>query len=117
MHAPRILPLVTTVVLSVAFLDLGTRPQNPEFVRGLSDKLLHAGSYGVLAVSAGAGAAALELAPAPLIGWGYAVGHGALLEVLQRYTPPRTAEVGDVLADAAGAALGAALLLAWRRRR
>ena len=55
MHAPRILSLVTTVVLSAAYLDFGVRPQNPE--------------------------------------------------------------VGDVLADAAGAALGAAALLAWRRRR
>jgi VanZ family protein len=117
MHAPRILPLVTTVVLSAAYLYLGTRPQNPEAFRHLSDKILHAGAYGVLAVTAGDAAAAIGMAPAPLIGWGYAVGHGALLEVVQRYTPPRTAEVADVLADATGAALGAAVLAAWRRNR
>ena len=39
MHAPRILSLVTTVVLSAAYLYLGTRPQNPEAFQHLSDKL------------------------------------------------------------------------------
>ena len=117
MHAPRILPLVTTVVLSAAYLYLGTRPQNPDAFRHLSDKLVHAGAYGVLAAAAGEAAVGMGLAPAPLIGWGYAVGHGALLEVVQRATPPRAAEVADVLADAAGAAVGTVALLAWRQRR
>jgi len=117
MHAPRSLPLVATLVLSAAYLWVGTRPQNPALVRDVNDKVLHAASYAVLGFTAGAGAAALGLAPAPLIGWGYAVGHGALLEVVQTFTPPRTGEVGDVLADAVGAAFGALALVAWRRRR
>lgn len=117
MHAPRSLPLVLTLLLSAAFLWVGTRPQNPALVRNVNDKVLHAGSYAVLGFAAGSGAYALGLAPAALIGWGYAVGHGALLEAVQHFTPPRTAEVGDVLADAAGAALGALALVVWRRRR
>jgi len=117
MHAPRSLSLAVTLLLSATYLWVGTRPENPAVVREVNDKVLHAGSYALLSVTAGAGAAALGLAPAPLIGWGYAVGHGALLEAVQHFTPPRTAEVGDVLADAAGAALGALALLAWRRRR
>ncbi|MDD5563594.1 MAG: VanZ family protein [Thermoanaerobaculaceae bacterium] len=117
MHAPRTLSLVMTVVLSMAYLYLGTRPQNPEPFRHVSDKLLHAGAYGVLAATAADAAAVMGLALAPAIGWGYAVGHGVLLELVQLHTPPRTAEWGDVLADAAGAALGAAALAVWRQRR
>jgi VanZ family protein len=117
MHAPRSFPLLLTVVLSAVYLYVGTRPQIPAIFRHVNDKLLHGSSYAVLGFTAGSGAYALGFAPAPLIGWGYAVGHGALLEVAQHFTPPRTAEVGDVLADAAGAALGALALLLWRRRR
>ena len=117
MHAPRSLSLAVTLLLSATYLWVGTRPENPAVVREVNDKVLHAGSYALLSFTAGAGASALGLAPAPLIGWGYAVGHGALLEAVQHFTPPRTAEVGDVLAAAAGAALGALALLAWRRRR
>lgn len=117
MHAPRSFPLLLTLVLSVAYLYFGTRAQNPEPFRRMNDKILHCSAYALLGVSAGSGAYVLDLAPAPLIGWGYAVGHGALLELAQHFTPPRTAEVGDVLADAVGAALGAIALLWWRRRR
>jgi len=117
MHAPRSLPLLLTLVLSAVYLYVGTRPENPALFRDVNDKVLHASSYAVLGFAAGSGAYALGLTPAPLIGWGYAVGHGALLEVAQHFAPPRTAEVGDVLADAAGAALGAVVLLLWRRRR
>lgn len=117
MHAPRSFPLLVTLVLSAAYLYFGTRPQNPEPFRHMNDKLLHGSAYALLGFSAASGAYALDIAPAPLIGCGYAVGHGALLEVAQHFTPPRFAEVGDVLADAIGAALGAVVLVWWRRRR
>jgi len=117
MHAPRLVSLLLTAALSAAYLVAGTRPRNPEIVRDVNDKLLHCGAYAFLGVSAGAAAGALGLGAAPLVGWAYAVAHGALLEVVQHFTPPRTAEAGDVAADAVGAALGAAALAAWRRRR
>ncbi len=117
MHAPRSLSLLLTLVLSLAYVYVGTRPQNPAFVKDVNDKVLHGGLYAILGFAAGSGAYALGLAPAPLIGWGYAVGHGALLEAAQHFAPPRTAEAGDVLADAAGAGLGAVALLLGRRRR
>ncbi len=116
MHAPRTASLLLTAGLSVAYLVLGTRPRNPEIVRGVDDKVIHGGAYALLGLSAGAAAGALGVGAAPLAGWAYAVAHGVLLEVVQRFTPPRTAEAGDVAADAAGAALGVAALAVRRRR-
>jgi VanZ family protein len=117
MHAPRSLSVALVVVLSVGYIYLGTRPHNPEMVRAVPDKLLHGGAYALLGLSAGSAASALGVPGAPLVGWGYAVAHGVLLEVIQYFTPPRSAEVGDAVADAVGAAFGVAVLAAWRRRR
>ncbi|MBZ5588911.1 MAG: VanZ family protein [Acidobacteriia bacterium] len=117
MHAPRSFPVLLTLVLSAAYIYIGTRAENPAPFRDVNDKLLHVGAYALLGFSAGSGAYVLGLAPAPVIGWGFAVGHGALLEVVQHFVPPRSAEVGDVLADAFGAALGAAALFGGRLRR
>ncbi|MGD1149492.1 MAG: VanZ family protein [Thermoanaerobaculaceae bacterium] len=50
-------------------------------------------------------------APRPL-----SVAHGVLLEVVQYFTPPRSAEVGDAVADAMGARFGVAVPAAWKRR-
>jgi VanZ family protein len=49
-----------------------------------------------------------------VLGWaGFAVLLGGLVEVAQHFLPPRTMELGDFLADSAGAAIGAAVALAW----
>ncbi len=117
MLAPRTLSVLLLVGLSGAYLVLGTRPANPAIVRDLDDKVIHGGAYALLGLSAGTAASALGIGHAALAGWGYAVAHGVLLEVAQRCAPPRTAELGDVIADAAGAALGTAAVAAWRRRR
>ncbi|WP_240648546.1 VanZ family protein [Variovorax beijingensis] len=45
------------------------------------------------------------------------VGYGVLIEVLQSFTPNRSAEVSDVVADAMGIIVGrliAAMLNRWR---
>ena len=117
MHAPRSISIALVVVLSAGYIVLGTRPDNPGPVRDVPDNLLHGGAYAVLGLAAGSAASALGLAGAPLVGWGYAVAHGVLLEVIQHFTPPRSAEVGDAVADAVGAASGVAALAAWKRRR
>jgi len=116
MHAPRFLSVLLAVGLSIAYLFLGTRPQNPAIVRDVPDKALHCSAYALLGLSAGSAASALGVARAAVAGWGYAVAHGVLLEVVQHFMPPRTAEVGDVAADAVGAAVGAVILALWRRR-
>ena len=78
------------------------------------DKLIHAAAYGLLT---------LFLARAILGSWQASLGRaagaaaaaaplfGVAQEIVQSFLPPRTAELGDALANALGAALAAAL---WR---
>jgi VanZ family protein len=83
----------------------------------ISDKVAHAGAYfivGVLAFRAVAGGlgrhvTAARAAATMIIAIGYAVTD----EVHQLFVPARNAEVGDVLADAAGAALALIACRAW----
>ena len=76
-----------------------------------SDKVMHATGWMGLA---GPGAALLT-APAPLI-WLAASGVGLAVELAQEHIPGRSFEWLDLLADSAGAALGAWLGLRWRIR-
>ena len=109
-------PLLAVLALvSLGYLYLGTRPQAPAMLAGVSDVTIHGGAYLLLGGLAGAVAVALSLPRPGLAGFLYAVGHGALLELLQLFTPPRRAEVKDLLVDAIAALLGTALLR-WRRR-
>ncbi len=85
---------------------------------GSSDKVLHALVFGLLAalwvVALGFGTLRIGLA------FLFAASWGILDEVHQAFVPGRNASWGDLLADAAGAALftiGAALLVHWRRGR
>jgi VanZ family protein len=68
----------------------------------VSDKVLHAMAYGLLAALA-----TLSLKhPRPLVVLVTVVAFGLLLEVLQRQTGYRTFEWTDLLADAVGAVVG-----------
>lgn len=89
-------------------LFLGTRPVADlrlPAIPGL-DKVAHAGAYGVLGFlvvrALGAAGARRSLL------WGAAIGlvWGILDEWTQAAIPGRTAEIGDLLADVAGAAAG-----------
>jgi VanZ family protein len=109
-------PLLAALgLVSLAYLYLGTRPQAPSLLQGVSDVVIHGGAYLLLGLVAGATALAMSLPRPGLIGFVYTVGHGALLELLQLFTPPRQAEVKDLLVDAI-AALLAAVVFSWRRR-
>lgn len=88
-----------------------------------SDKLLHAAAYGLLALLLaralhGSSQAALgELALAACL---WATAFGGIEEILQLFLTDRSAEVGDVLANAFGAALAACVwksVVAWRLRK
>jgi len=83
------------------------------------DKLLHGALYGVLGAllmgaTAGFGLAAGRAFALALL---LASAYGASDEFHQSFVPGRTADVGDWVADTAGAALGASLAAAGLRRR
>jgi len=113
----RLRPLLfaVTVILSVVYLVIGLRPEMPAAVAGVSDVVIHLVGYWLLALCAGATAWAFSLARPGLVGMIYAVGHGVLLELLQRAVPTRTAELKDVAVDVVAALLGSLPWL-WRRR-
>ncbi len=116
MPSRRFLLLAATSVLAVTYLVLGTRPRMPEVVRDVPDTVIHAGAYALLSGSAILTAAAFA-APAPAAaGAVFAVAHGGLLEVLQMFTPPRTAEWRDLRSDAMGTAATLVVWFGWRRR-
>lgn len=66
-----------------------------------ADKLQHAVSFGVLVLLGTRGGYRIW----PMLALGL-LALGAAIEVLQGFTPTRTAEFGDWLADAAGIAVG-----------
>lgn len=107
--------LVATLAVSFAFMLVGSRPSVPRALRELSDLILHAGAYLVLAVLAARTARSFRW-PAPLVlGLVYAAVHGAGLEILQHFNPPRAAEWSDWVADCAGAGVGVVVLGWWER--
>jgi VanZ family protein len=117
MRPLRSAPVWATVVLSVIYLHLATRAHAPRVLSATPDFVVHGGAYALLGFLAAESAVALGL-PLPVwTGWGYAVGHGAALEVAQQASPPRHGEVSDVIADAVGAAIGVVAWMAWKRRR
>ncbi len=116
MDSRRALIFAATALVSVAILVIGTRPRVPHLLRRVPDWVTHSSAYTVVAVLASWSAAELgSAAPAP---WavGYAIGHGCLLELLQALVPTRHAELRDVIADAVGALVGAAIAAVWKPR-
>lgn len=91
-------------------------PEVPRFLSSIGfDKIVHAGLF---AVQAALGAWALvehrRSAWPALVG---AIAFGALTEVQQQLMPSRAMELGDFLADAAGAVIGLALFAAMAPTR
>jgi aminopeptidase YwaD len=82
-----------------------------------SDTALHGGGYFVLALItlravAGGRWSGVTLW-AVLVAWGISLVHGAAVEWLQMYFPPRMAEWRDLRNDAVGAGLALGLAGAW----
>jgi VanZ family protein len=99
--------------------NLGPLPANT------SDKVAHFAAYGLLGVLltrafAGSAWAGYSI-NAVLYAWVAATLYGLTDELHQAFVPGRTPSVGDVVADAAGAALGAyvafAVVRQFQRRR
>ncbi len=113
----RLLALIVTVTLSVAYLWVGTAADPPALFRRVSDSWAHAVGYGTLALSALATAVTWGVPAPTLVAGGYAVAHGAVLELAQAFTDTRRAEVRDLLWDAMGVGLAVAGATALRRGR
>ena len=87
---------------------------------GQSDKGLHALLYaglGLLVMRAWAGGWLAPMTRGALVASILIAGaYGATDEYHQSFVPPRQADVRDLVADVAGAAIGASVCLAWSRR-
>jgi VanZ family protein len=83
----------------------------------MSDKVLHAGAFGVMAALAAlAGRVSVRrwsAGASAMFGFAFAVVYGVTDELHQRGTPGRSSDVRDVIADAVGAALVALALRQW----
>ena len=80
----------------------------------LGDKTEHFLTYALLGLIGAMTAHTRYRAALTILGL---IAFGAMIEVLQKLSPGRYAEVGDALANAAGALIGAAIAIAWSRRR
>ncbi|HEY3359889.1 MAG TPA: VanZ family protein [Polyangia bacterium] len=115
-----VLPVAGLVLLSFLLSSIPGQKIPPVPVWQF-DKLVHASLFGVLGL--------LLARPLARPGLGLGVGAqvfaamclasawGALDEMHQLFTPNRSCDVRDWVADTVGALLGALLLLAWRRWR
>jgi VanZ family protein len=103
------------LVLAAVVALLSLMPMPPQTASLGWDKANHLLAFAALAVCAVFGfrgrRAALWAVLAALLAF------GAAIELLQQLVPNRQAEWADLLADALGIALGAALASAWLRRR
>jgi VanZ family protein len=104
------------VVAFMALIFAASSSSDPGAVPGLvSDKILHFVTYGVLGLLMLRALAHRRLLD---VTWRRALAavvlsvlYGASDEIHQAFVPGRTPELADVAADAAGAAMGAAVLL------
>jgi VanZ family protein len=105
----RVLLLVLIAV--VAYLALTPRP--PENVDLGWDKLNHLAAFTSLAFTA---SMAHPESPRMRLGWLFALlAFGGLIEIGQHFVPGRSGEWPDLIADAIGVALGAAVAVAALR--
>ena len=93
-------------MLSVGVGWLALTPNPPPAADLGWDKLNHACAFAALAVAAYFGLRSARARPAAL---GSLLAYGGLIEIAQTFVPGRSGEWADLLADAAGIAIGALL--------
>ena len=98
-------------------LALGPTRKQEWLLATFGDKALHAAAFAIGCYLWGKSLAALPgfRRSAPLAAAGVALAVGLLIEWLQSFTPTRSTEMADILADVAGI-LPAVLLLYWQGR-
>lgn len=80
----------------------------------IGDKVEHLLAYAALGLLGVATARNGNRAACSILG---IIAFGAVIEILQMFSPGRYAEFGDILADAAGASIGGAIAITLRRGR
>ncbi len=111
------LPVVGYMAL-VFYLSAQSNPL-PELTHVVKDKVLHGVEYAALAalLVRALRLSGFSLARAAILAVAVASLYGASDEWHQSFVPGRDSEVGDWVADTAGAALGVGLGLVWLRPR
>lgn len=107
--------LLYLLIVGVSYLALTPKP--PTGIDTGWDKLNHTLAFAALAISAWLAYPASHRTR--LLWLGALLAFGGLIEILQLFVPGRSAESGDLLADALGIACGAAIAAGarvWRRR-
>jgi len=112
----RAVAVACVVALSVGYVVLGADPSPPQLTPAVPDWLQHGAAYALLAALTAVSLHGLITSFGGLAAL-YASVHGAVLEVIQFFNPPRTAEWSDLLADVVGAAAGAAVVVLVARDR
>ncbi len=112
----HVLPAVAYVA---AVLVMGVAPQEASPGPELDDKTVHLVAFAVMTLLAARAvrffAARRGLPFHLLVGGAVAMGIGVILEVMQAFTPDRTPELGDLVADLVGVLLMAGGMLAVSR--
>jgi VanZ family protein len=107
--SPRVWQAIT-IITAVAVLALALSPAPPRALDSGWDKANHVLAFAMLGMMA-------NLAWSNAWRWVALLGYGALVEVLQGWTPSRQASWADVGADALGLALAAVLGFLFSRLR
>lgn len=101
---------IATIAYAAFIFYLSIRPSYQPPLFPYSDKVIHAGIYGVLAYLVFwslHGARGLPGSGLGMISVVMAAIYGALIEIFQMYVPTRSADIFDALFNAAGAIIGA----------
>lgn len=101
------------VVYCIIIFLLSSMPNVPGLPGGISDKAGHAMLYGGLGFLVARAVAGTGSRWWPLLVVVFAALYGLSDEVHQLFVPGRQFELADLAADAAGAAIGAALYRLW----
>jgi VanZ family protein len=116
-HLLSYLRIVATILVLGIILNLffwGAQPIAVNLIPTPWDKFLHGTTFAILAIGIGL-ASGLEGSRSLIIASTGALSIGVLDEWYQLYLPGRHPGWGDLLADAVGSLVGAALLMLWRR--